>query len=142
MLVYCKPIKGYNVFYNTFKKGKKLKTEHILTSVVFNNNITNDKPHTIYYGVTISKRLAKKAIIRNRVKRLLRESIRLLIKEFEATDLALIDNIVLMWQVAPKYPKGISLNYVMSAVKNIFEQALNLRKIKNNNKIIDNEIQS
>jgi len=131
MLVYCKPIKGHNTFSNTFKKGKKIKTKGLFCSVVLNDNIADDKTYVIYYGVTISKKTAKKSVIRNRVKRLLRESVRLLLKELETSKLISINTIILIWQLAPKHPKEISLNNVMPAVKNIFEQAFCLHK-KNN----------
>ena len=131
MLVCCKPIKGYNAFSANFKTGMKLKTECIFCSVVFNKNIEIDEFHTIYYGVSISKKIAKKAVIRNRVKRLLRESLRLLLKEFDSAELIFINSIILIWQVAPKSSNEISLDCVMPAVKNILEQASNLYKRKN-----------
>ena len=141
MRVCCKPIKGYNSFSAVFKAGQKLKTEQIFCSVVFNGNTEIDKIHTIYYGVSISKKIAKKAVVRNRVKRLLRESVRLLLKEFEARDLIFINSIILIWQIAPKHSSEISLDCVLPAVKNILEQASYLYKKKNKNKVLQNEVQ-
>lgn len=127
MLISCKPIKKYDAFSVVFRKGTKLKTKNLFSSVIFNENIASKKCHTIYYGVTISKKIAKKAVIRNRIKRLLRESIRFLLKkEYMEINFAIIDSIILVWQIAPKYPKEISLDYVTPAVKNILEQAFNL----------------
>jgi len=130
MLIYCKPIKGYNAFSDVFKIGTKLKTKYLFSSVVLNKNIKKNELHTIYYGVTISKKIAKKSVIRNRVKRLLRESIRHLLKELDTTKLATINSIILVLKLAPNHPKEISLENVMSAVKNILEQAFNLCKYK------------
>ena len=132
MVVYCKSIKGYNNFSDTFKIGLKIKIKNIFSSIVFNKNNVNAENHTIYYGVTISKKLIKRAIIRNKVKRLLRESIRLLLKEFEITDLIFLDRVILSWQIVVNHPKEISLNDVMPSVKLIFERALNIYKKKNN----------
>ena len=128
MLIYCKPIKGYNSFSTLFKTGIKIKTEHIFCSVRFNKNIVEKESHLLYYGVTISKRNAKKAVIRNRVKRLLRDSFRILIKEIKSEELLLIDSIVLAWQVAPKHPKNISLTDVLPAVKKALNKALTIYK--------------
>lgn len=130
MVISCKPIKGYNSFSTLFKTGIKIKTENIFCSIKFNNNIVKEDSHLICYGVTISKRNAKKAIIRNRIKRLLRESIRIIIKEFKTEYLLLINSIVLTWQIAPKHPKNISLNDVLPAVEKILLKAIAIYKNK------------
>ena len=132
MHIYCKPIKGYNAFSDAFKVGIKLKTKCLFSSIVLNTS-TDDEQHTILLGVTISKKIVKKAVIRNRVKRLLRTSFRLLLNEFDAIELKAINNIILVWKFAPQHPKEITLDNVMPAVKNILEQAFNLYKKNGNN---------
>lgn len=91
----------------------------------------NNFKHTIYYGVTVSKKVAKKAVVRNRIKRLMRESLRTATKEFEIKKLLPIKKIIISYFSAPKHPMQISLNDVLPAVKNLLEQAY-LRYDNNN----------
>jgi len=133
MTIYCKPIKGYNSFSTLFKEGMKVKTYNILCSVKFNDNVVEKETHPIYYGVTISKRNAKKAILRNRVKRLLRESFRTLVKEHNNKQLGMIDSIVFAWQIAPKHKNDIALNDVLPAVQKVLAKALAIHTNKKKN---------
>ena len=77
-------------------------------------------------GVTISKRIAKKAVVRNRIKRLLRESIRKSVKEIllETNNTIVFKTIIISWRKAPQRPKEISLDDVYPAVKKIIQMAI------------------
>lgn len=126
MLIKLTPIKGHDGFQNVYMAGKKFYTKQLTAVVIFadNANITAElSSHTINYGVTIGKRLAHKAVIRNRVKRLLRHSMRTLMKEIDNSKLIIIDKIILSYKIAPAYPKQIGLTDVMPAIKQALEQA-------------------
>ena len=97
---------------------------------------SNNCKHIIYYGVTVSKRIAKKAVVRNRIKRLMRESLRIAGKEMEMKNFFPIKKIIISYHFAPKHPMQISLNDVLPAVKNLLERAFsyyNNRKNETNN---------
>jgi ribonuclease P protein component len=86
-------IKGYGSFDDIFKIGKKIRIDDAFAVVVYNHNsggFANVEKHTIFYGVTIGKRIAKKAVIRNRIKRLIREGLRIAVKEMEEKELFVI----------------------------------------------------
>ena len=64
-------------FAATYKTGKVVHGDGI--TIFLGREKTNDSPTKI--GFVVSKKIHKRAVKRNRIKRLMRESIRLLIKE-------------------------------------------------------------
>jgi ribonuclease P protein component len=123
MLIKLSPIKGYGSFNEVYMSGKKFYSKNLNSVITFGEKPNNTNAHIINFGVTISKKTAKKAIIRNRIKRLLRESFRALLKETDSSKLIFIDKIIFSYQKAPAYPNQICLTDVMPAVQNILEQA-------------------
>jgi ribonuclease P protein component len=78
-----KPLKGFNAFNRVFGKGKKFVERDIMAVVIYNQakfddfKIRDDDSNECsYVGVSVSKKICKKAVVRNRVKRLLRVSVR------------------------------------------------------------------
>lgn len=55
-------------FQKVFKTGKKFSGRYYLLSVLFDENLANPK-----VGIVVSNKISKKAVERNRIKRLLRE---------------------------------------------------------------------
>jgi len=129
MQVNIQSLKGHNCFNEVFQTGKKFYAKNLFSVVLYHTKLPSAP--IIHYGVTISKRLEKKAAVRNRIKRLLRESIRLLIKELKPSSLLNIDRIIFAYQKKLDPTKQITLNEVMPAVRHILEQA-NLFIIKKN----------
>jgi len=73
-------LKKRSAFAGTYRTGKSL---HFAGVTVFiGKEKNNDSPTKI--GFVVSKKIHKRAVKRNRVKRLMRESYRLLIKENKA----------------------------------------------------------
>ncbi len=118
------PLKGWQVFSKTFDKGLKLRSKYILMSVVFSSLKNTDQK--IYFGVGISKKVAKKAVVRTRVRRLLRESLFNLEAEGR---LAGIDKIIIFCLVAPKYRMGLKMADVKDEISYLLGKA-NSRVLK------------
>ncbi|MDP2741078.1 MAG: ribonuclease P protein component [bacterium] len=67
-------------FETIFKNGKTFKEGFLILKIIKNNLETNR------FGFIISQKVSKKATVRNRIKRKLREVVRLNIKEEEKRD--------------------------------------------------------
>lgn len=119
-----KSLKGFNAFPKAFRSGKKFGNNVSIASFCF--NINNEEPNTeVSFGVSISKKTAKRAVVRNRIKRLLRESIRQIINSPELSDKSEIFKIVIInWKIAPQKAGMISLDDVKPKVKDLFNQAI------------------
>ncbi|MFH1049734.1 MAG: ribonuclease P protein component [bacterium] len=114
-------IKGKAKFDELFKSGTKFRNKDCLSLITYESDPNEINPNinrVIFYAVAVSKKTAKKAVIRNRIKRLIRESFRQLLKE-ESTLFDNIKNIIIIWRWAPVYPGLISMNEVKESLKKI-----------------------
>lgn len=127
MHIQLRSIKGYAGFGKVYSVGKKFTSSTAIATVVFNKVEVDkilDSKHTVYYGVSVSKKTAKKAVIRNRIKRLMRESLRREAQEDNGINKFLaIKKIIISYRTAPKKPMQICLEDVLPAIKSILEQA-------------------
>lgn len=125
-----KPIKGFNTFSILYDAGIKIKVYPAYAS--FCKDLTDTKlnelwqsrmnttENTIFLGVSVGKRTAKKAVVRNRIKRLLRESVRKIIVDM--TDKGQQPNfktIIINWRFAPKKPNEISLADILPKIEEL-----------------------
>lgn len=85
----------------------------------------------IRFGVTISKRVAKQAVVRNRVKRLLREAVRQIIKEQYFEERFDFDEIVFVWKINPIKASMIRLEEVKTNVEYLFKKIVSEKKESN-----------
>jgi len=113
-----KPLKGYKIFNRVFNDSYKYKSSKLLLVVKFDEDSSDD----LFLGVSTSKRNSKKAVCRNRVKRLLRESIREINKE--TGSLIYFKNIILIWQVPLDKPSLLNYNEVLNEVKGLLSRAI------------------
>ncbi len=125
-MLQLKPIKGFNNIGLIYKNGIKFYANNATAIVVFRKNYScqnvTKENSTIYFAVIIGKKTAKKAVVRNRIKRLLRESLRILTKQYNEK-INCIEQIVLYYNAAPTHQKLIKLKDIMPAIENILMQA-------------------
>jgi len=67
-------IRGYESFKKIFIRSKVIETRYLKCYLQFNDKITSPQSNKV--GFTVSKKKVKKAFIRNRVKRLMKEAYR------------------------------------------------------------------
>lgn len=120
-----KPLKGKKRFSNAYKLGVNFYDKPAKARVCFKNKVcfelAPDEENILFLGVSVSKRTAKKAVVRNRIKRLLRESVRHVAKEHDKACLEAISSIIIMWYYAPTKPGMIGLNEVLPVIRSLFD---------------------
>ncbi|MGE5480166.1 MAG: ribonuclease P protein component [Chloroflexota bacterium] len=108
-----KPLKGKKNFDALFKEGVKFRSGPLFAVFLRASSDTV----SLNFVASVSKRTAKKAVVRNRIKRLLRESFRKLNSQgafdFDGAPAALF----LSWQLAAKKPSEVSLKDALPAVE-------------------------
>jgi ribonuclease P protein component len=132
--VKIKPIKGFNCFSVLYVAGEKIRLFPVLASVCYDlegsglNELwsarLNRQANTVFFGVTVSKRINKKAVNRNRIKRLLRESVRLVIDELITSGEDIhIKTIILSWKSSIAKPADIALKDVLPLIRETITKA-------------------
>jgi ribonuclease P protein component len=124
-----KPIKAGKLFSKVFINGKKFYHHSASVSVLFYSQdldvIINEVGKEIYYGISIGKKASKSAVVRNRIKRLIRVSLRELLREFNFDkEYCPIQYIVITWKVAPLHSKLIRLEDVKQVLSDLLEMSL------------------
>jgi len=74
MLVKENRLRLKNDFKKVFEKGKFCRERFLAVKILFNENDVSR------FGFIVSKKISKKAVVRNKIKRRLRESVRLKLK--------------------------------------------------------------
>ncbi len=147
MCVRLKSLKGFEAFAAVFKHGTRFAYRGISAFVVFrapgrhnadstDATTTNDAEPihvsgasvTLYFGVTAKKR-TRPAVLRNRVKRLLRESLRhsvrrLLEHSQTLEEFTCIERLVLVCNIIPERPTMLRLQMLTPLVERILKQVL------------------
>ena len=123
------PLKGHEAFPKVFKKSRKFTEKDAVLFVQFctkeDNSGETELLKTVHVGVTIRKKTAKSAVMRNRVKRLLRVAMRNVLKEIENTHGHVpFKAIIAMWQKAPERPMQLGLAHVEPVIQQLLSQAL------------------
>lgn len=117
------PLKGFNSFTKVYEQSLKVHFGNISLQICFKpSNILIKKkacnPELIYFGVVAPKKIYKKAVVRNRIKRLLRVSLREILKDIAPKyDLSQIQILVITWKgKAVTKPREIKLNEVKESL--------------------------
>lgn len=124
-----KPIKGKLLFDGIFRRSKKIANKTIAAYIVFDGKQerkrrNSSKIKTLNYAIMVKKRYVKKAVIRNRIKRLCRVATREIFAEMpDEKLLSSIKYIVLTWGKIVDKTKDISLDEVKSALSEIMTNA-------------------
>jgi ribonuclease P protein component len=135
-------IKKANAFKEIFLKGKKFSNENATAVIGYRDKDFQDykssepKEIIINYAVTISKKNAKKAVVRNRIKRLLRVSLYKILIKNEPEDFP-FESIIIIWKTAPGHPALIKLENVQPAVFSLLKRAMDYytNRMKITNKV-------
>jgi len=112
------------VFDFLFEKGKWFK-EGNLKAIVYPREPYEVEEGTIkiYYAVNVSKKISKKSVVRNRIKRLLRESLRKIAKIDMEDSFGRFQYIFLNWLQSPNRPCEIRLADVYPTVRKLLLNA-------------------
>ena len=130
MLIYSlKPVKGKKKLADIFSNAFKFYEHDAALFVCFASSrnaeiISGADKKTIGYVVTVKKRNAKKAVVRNRIKRLLRESLKVVFDKYQSDNFsANISELVIIWSNAPAKPGLIKLDDVLPVVSKLIDKA-------------------
>lgn len=120
-------LKGFNSYLKVYKSSKRFNHPVASLAVCYKpcdielkQNIGNGK---IIYGITVTKRTAKKAVVRNRIKRLIRESLRQYFKKRCDLENCQLKIIIITWKKAPHRPSLIRLNDVSPVIEKLLQDA-------------------
>jgi ribonuclease P protein component len=138
-------LKGRNNFLEVFKRGKAYNSSTASALLIFRADpikkggiINNPEKLKVQIAVVIKKRNCKKAVIRNRIRRLVRESLRKSLSEEEFSKIPIyVDKMVIIWKKAPEHAKLIKLKDAERTVSLLLEKIDN--SIKLISKIIGHE---
>ncbi len=121
--VFLKTIKSKKKFDELFKVGRRFRINDGYAVVKFRDEQRERDRIYTYYAVSVGRKVVKKAVVRNRIKRLLRESLRLAAEE-KTESFACIEEIFLGWKKAPKHPKLINLKNIAPTVEKLIDAAV------------------
>ena len=113
-------IKGKKIFAQMYESGKRFSNGKAAAIVELCRQEEQQNPLLVSYAVICSKKTARKAVVRNRIKRLLRVSIRNLFATAQSDDLMLIGKIIVSWREAPSHPGMICLKDVEPVIEELF----------------------
>ncbi len=71
-------LKNPKEFQAVYKRGQRYKSSHLLMRVLSTNHQTSTPPPT-QFGISVSQKVSKKAVVRNRLKRQIKAAIRSLL---------------------------------------------------------------
>lgn len=133
-------IKGKKVFEFVFSSALKFYNKDAAIFVCFKSGDIQHTPEenlpfVISFAPAVPKRSAKKAVIRNRIKRLLRVAIKEIVLEYAKNDVAInIEYLVVVWYSAPSHPGLIGLDSCREVTRTLIQRALDYKARKDKKK--------
>ncbi len=120
-----RPIKGVGSFSDVLRSGRRVTSGPLsLTACV---RVAGAQIDALRYGVSIGRRTARRAVVRNRVKRLLREAFRSAVRsKSEPLERSGIERIVLVWRAEPDNVRAIGLQDVLPHVEAALDHAITM----------------
>lgn len=124
--MHVRPIKGFEAFSDAYRSGRRVSAGLLLLSVTLRSRAPRAvDPGVVLIGVTVSKRMAKKAVVRSRIRRLLREALRFSIRDHASEiERATIATIVAVVRSAPSHPALITLEDIQPLVDQLLLRVL------------------
>ncbi len=128
-----------------FQRSKKLIVQSAYCYVVFDYRKKADSSKlenfSLHYAVIVKKKVIRKAVCRNRAKRMLREAIRAYLKKADYPDFLLsIKNIVFYWGKPLDRPGLLRMEEVSVAVEELFSKAEGFYKNRKKDYAIEKNI--
>lgn len=126
------PLKGFNSFKKAYEIAKKYRFDNLFvavctipTSLLIKGKLPS--PNKIYVGISVPKKIFKKAVVRNRIKRLIRVSMRNYIKSNQTNSLLNQIKVVLISWNGPQItnPRRIKLQDVEPIINQSLDNVLN-----------------
>lgn len=115
-------VKGFQAFKKIFDKRLAYSRKEAIAS--FEYKSSDEALNSVKIGVSVPKKKAKRANVRNRIKRLLREALRFeLQKKFTVDGLMPIASIIITWREPPIKASLIGLADVLPFVEQAVEFA-------------------
>ena len=111
-------LKKYSAFIATYKKNNAVSDENIC--IYFGKEKTSMDTDT-KFAFVVSKKIHKRAVIRNRIKRLMRENIRLALKNNEFTEVNKFLSIIF---VAKKNAVGADYKTINNSINSLLSKKL------------------
>jgi len=96
------PLKGYKSFETVLRSGRRVTSGPLLFAV-----IPNEDSEQSLLGVGVPKRIAPKAVVRNRIKRLMRESAQLCFQDLNSALRGI--RVVCLCRQAPRQASNVRL---------------------------------
>lgn len=98
-----RPLKGYRSFEEVLRSGRRVTSGPLLLAA-----LPSEESATVtLVGVGVPKRVARKAVMRNRIKRLMRVAVGDCLRDSAQLQPSL--RLVLLWRAAPEHPSQIAL---------------------------------
>ena len=130
-----KSIKGKKKFEDFFNHADKFYAKDAALFVTYKEKSRQESENIVEFAVTVRKKQARKAVVRNRIKRLMRECLRQLGKDNSSAKLhKQFDMFILVWANAPKHPQLIKQKDVCPVIKKLLDKANKNVEIKGKEK--------
>ena len=118
-----RPLKGVDAFTAALRTGRRVAEGPATLSFI--KGTEQASLPILLLGVTVSKKIAPNAVVRTRIRRLLREAVRTFVGQHHQAILeSRITTMILTWRQAPSKPSLIHLSDVEPVVHALLTKAL------------------